>query len=231
MSNNQRNGRRGKNTGRNRSRKNHAKMKNQGGQEGNLVTRINPRFPSDVKQLPIHNRVFRFNANGGCTDFQITPAILLKLLVATISGSTAATPIIGSVRLRRISLYSVPSTGDFGNSTSELVFQWLGVLNTPQNIITDRGTATSPACIKVVPPVNSRAGMWYSTTSTDYTQPYFQFTCIATSVVDFDVDYIIINGASTAITLNLAAANTGVAFLSLNSGNLVPDGEMYIVRE
>jgi len=228
--NNRRNNKKSGSNSRNNNNPRRNRRRNKINQEGNLVVRVNPRFPNDVKQLPIHNRVFRFTSTNTQTDFQVTPTILLKLLVATTSGSTSAIPIIGSVRLRRVSLYSVPSSNDFGSTSSELVFQWLGNLNTPSNLIVDRGTATSPACIKVVPPLQSRAGMWFSSTTTDVTSPYFQFTCIATTVIDIDIDYILLNGSVTTITLNTAASSTGVAFLQMSS-SLIPDGEVYIVRE
>ncbi len=217
---------------RNNKRMNKSKQsgrRRRAGQEGNLITRINPRFPNDIKMLPIHNRAFRYNCTAQ-TDFQVTPQMLLKQLVATVSGSTAAFTIIGSVRLRRISIYSVLSNGDFGTATQELVFQWLGNLNTPSNLITDRGTPTSPACIKVVPPRESRAGMWFSVSTTDYTQPYFQFSCPINTILDIDVDYIINNGASLAVTLSGAASTTGVAFLNM-SANITPDGEVYTVSQ
>lgn len=204
------------------------RAKKGGGEQGNLVSRVNPRFPNDVKMLPIHNRVFRFSCTGVQTASAITPTSLLKLLFAATNTSTSAIPLIGSVRLRRISLYNVPSTNDFGTGSSELIFQWGNVLNTPGNLITDRGTATVPACIKCMPPKDTRAGMWYSVGTTDVTANLFTFTCPANTVLDIDIDFILAWGTVTAITLHTGASTTGIGIYTLGTGHdIVPDGNLF----
>ncbi len=198
-------------------------------ESGNLVLRPNPRFPNDVKQLPIHNRVIRYSCTAQ-TNFQLTPLTLLQSILGVLNGNAACVQIIGSVRLRRISLYSVPSTNDFGNATSELSFKWLGDLNAPGNLITDRGTSTVPACIKVIPPTMSIASMWFTTTtdSTTLNQPFCAITCIDNTVMDLDFDYIVANDTTVQVTLTAAANRTGVALTTIATG-VVPDGGVYTV--
>lgn len=227
MSNNNR--RRTNNNGRGRGRRAGRKFqKRKGVEEGNLVVRINPRFPNDVKMLPIHNRVMRYNC-GAQSDFAWEPVYTLRSIVSVITGSTDAYPILASIKFRRISLYSVPSTNDLGSSTQELIFRWAGIMNAPVNCITDRGTATVPACIKVVPPRDTLACMWFSADSTNETNTIFTFSCSANSILDIDFDFVIANGPLTAFTISSAGVTSGTAFWQPSS-TLIPDGGVTIVH-
>jgi hypothetical protein len=191
--------------------------------QGNIITRDNPRFPNDIKQIPIHNRAIRYIVVTAGT-YNITPAILLSQLLATVNASVTAIKLLGSIRLRRISLYFVPSTGDFGASTSVLSFTWSAGLNSPENVITDRGTATQPACIKVRPIFESLAGMWFDNNSPNVSEILFTFTSPANTVLDIDFDFTLGNGATGTFTLNSAATFSGVIIPHLNAVNIVPDG-------
>ncbi len=194
--------------------------------EGNLVTRINPRFPNDIKMKPIHNRAFRFNC-GVNTAFAVSPSLLLNLLLSGVNASATASQLIQSIRLRRVSLYNVPSTNDFGGATSEITFSWVGILNAPSNLLTDRGTSTVPACIKVVPPPDSQAGFWYSSTSPQVTSTLFQFDCPANTVLDIDVDFVLAWGTPNTHVLSSGALVGTQIFIPSLSTNIIPDGGVF----
>lgn len=194
--------------------------------EGNLAMRINPRFPNDIKMKPIHNRAFRFTC-GAQTAFAVSPSTLLNLLLSGINGSATVNQLIQAIRLRRISLYSVPSTNDFGSSSSEIVFSWISILNAPSNLITDRGTSTVPACIKVVPPPESQAGFWYSANSLNVTSSLFQFDCPANTIWDIDVDFILQWGTASTHVLSSGAIVGNQVFIPSLSTTIIPDGGLF----
>lgn len=192
---------------------------------GNLVQRPNARFPGDIKQLPIQTRVIRYITGSQQVDQGITPRMLLRQLVSVTSAQTAAVAIIGSVKLKRVSMYFVPSTNDFDTSANVVSLNWTGILNSPETLITDRGTATVPACIKVVPPPNSQAGFWFDPNSTGFTSDLFVINCPANTVIDIEFDYVIVDGAAHTGTLTAAASLTGVIIATMvNATDLVPDG-------
>jgi hypothetical protein len=206
-----------------RQRNNRRRRRPEGRLEGNLALRINPRFPNDIKMKPIHNRAFRFNC-GAQTAFTVSPSILLNLMLSGVNGSAVTSQLMQTVRLRRISLYSVPSTNDFGSASSEIVFSWISILNAPSNLITDRGTSTVPACIKVVPPPESQAGFWYSSTSLNVGSNLFQFDCPANTILDIDVDFILQWGTPNTKTLSSGALVGAQVFIPSLSATIIPDG-------
>ncbi len=194
---------------------------------GNIVTRDNPRFPNDVKMVPIHNRVIRYVSGASATEVGITPGNILKSIGMVTNASTTYAPILGCVRIRRVSLYFVPSSGDFGDTSNEISFRWTGFQNAPVNLITDRGTAYMPACIKVQPPTNSVASMWFDSNSTSVDDSLFVFSAPAKTVLDVDFDFCLANGtAPTAFNLSAPSSINGIAIVALawGSAQLTPDG-------
>jgi len=225
--NNQRNKR--KRNGRRRR----APRKNQrvGNQEGNLLVRDNPRFPNDVKQFPIYTRVIRYIAVSAINKQAFKPSDLLKMMLITVNTSATAYEIMQAIRLRRISIYFVASTGDFGSTSSYIDFAWSGGTNAPDNLITDRGTATQPACIKVKPPRGTIADMWFDANSTAYGNTLFSISCPADTIIDIDFEWIQSNANSATVTLSGAASTTGGALLELFVNKLIPDGSMQTYHE
>jgi len=197
--------------------------------EGNLLVRDNPRFPNDIKMIPIQSRVIRFNASS--TAQAVRPLDLLKMLVMTTSGSTTAYEVMQAIRIRRISMYWVNSGGDFGNNNVFLSFQWSGATNASDILITDRGTATEPACIKVVPPRDSIASMWFDANSPAFSNTLFTVTCPQNTIIDIDFEYIFSNGVTSTVTLNANATTTGGAIIGLFTGHWVPDGNVIFYHE
>ncbi len=214
-------GRRGKRRPRNGRRRN---------ESGNLITRDSPRFPNDIKQNPIESRVIRYLCTTAASNFSITPYYILQQIVATTNGTTNAICIFGSIKLRRISLYYVPPENSFDLTTNTLSFAWAGASNSPELVITDRGTATSPACIKVRPPPNSLASFWYDFNSANVTNNLFTLTCPVGTIMDIDFDFTLQSGSAQSVTLTGAATGTRLAYVIMAgtaSGNrFTPDGNV-----
>jgi hypothetical protein len=110
------------------------------------------------------------------------------------------------------------------NSANTVTFAWNGIFNAPDNLITDRGTASSPACIKVKPPINTTAAMWFDPNSPGFTSALFTIQCPSNTVLDIDFEYILGNGTTTPLVLSANAADTGVMYLELIPTLTIPDG-------
>jgi len=214
---------------RNRSRKNRKQRsrrvrRKQPHQEGNLVVRDSPRFPNDIKQQPIHTRTIRYYVEGGGQS-TLSPAQILTAMVAVTNGSASAIPLYLAIKLRRISMYYVSSSG-FGSNTNLLTLGWTGYQNAPDVLITDRGTLTQPACVKAVPPPNSSASFWFDVNSTNVTEPILSFNAPIGSILDLEFEFILATAAIAPITLSANATYTGLAMVSLlwTTAMLQPEG-------
>jgi hypothetical protein len=123
-------------------------------------------------------------------------------------------------------MYYVPSSGDFSDITHILSFSWSGATNAGDTLITDRGTATQPACIKVKPIRDSLSSMWFDANSVAVNNTLCLMTCPTNTIIDIDYEFITSNGNGGTVTLSGAATTTGGAILGLFSGHLLPDGGM-----
>jgi len=209
-----------------KSRRNKGRVHNSANntQQGNLVVRDSPRFPNDIKQIPIHNRVIRFYVNGAATQ-ATTPLDLLSLVGTVTNGSTTYVPLYSSFRLRRVSMYFVP-TSNLGTETNLLTFSWAGTQNAPDNLLTDRGTATQPACIKVRPIPDSLSSMWFDRSSSSVGNTIFTTNCPIGTILDIDFEFVLTTSAIATLTLSANATYTGGAMLTLYNGGAIwqPEG-------
>lgn len=194
---------------------------------GNLVLKRNSHFPPDVKQNPIFSRVIRYVATATQTNLSITPLNIIQCcFFTTTNGSTSGILIANAIRIRRISMYFAAS--DF-TTTAPLSFRWKGFQNAPEELITDRGTSTVPACIKVMPPRDSVGGYWYSVDAPTATSALFEIDCPSGTILDLDFEFTMTDSNTTAnhtITLSGAATTTGLAYgqFPISNTTFGPDG-------
>ncbi len=209
---------------------NRRKRNRRQGQTGQLIVNNNPRFPNDIKMRPIHNRVIRYLVTAPLQGQAMTAAQMQSSILATTSGSTTAIRIFDGCRIRRISMYFAAQ--DFSSSANNLSFSWRGATNGPEMLITDRGTATRPACIKVVPPEGTPASWWYDSTSPHASEELCRFWVPTGAIVDIDFDFIIGDATTGTVTLGAAATSTGIGYLRLfgTTTGFDPDGGVTIVR-
>lgn len=198
--------------------------------DGNLVVRDDPRFPNEIKMRPIHNRVIRYLCTAALQGQDMTAGQMLTSVLACTNASTAAIRIFGGVKLRRISMYFAAT--DFSGSANNLAFSWRGALNGPETVITDRGTATKPACIKVTPPRDSPCGWWYDSTSPEVNSSICRFWIPVGTIIDIDFEFCLDSGSTSSTTLGAVSTFTGVGYLRLfgTTTGLDPDGGVDIVR-
>ncbi len=216
----------------NRRRPNNHKRNHKGKEGGNEIVRAGPRFPKTIIQKPIQVRSIRYITNMAYTNQQITPTSFLKFMLAVTNGSTTAIQIADCIRISGFSFYYTSSSG-FDTSTNILSFSWVGSLNGPDNMMTDRGTVTEPACIKVRTPRWSPIGYFYNINSSEAATVCATFSCPSGTIIDVHYEYVIADGATSTVTLNTAATFTGIAYLIIfNSGatGLIPDGGLNSVR-
>jgi len=194
-------------------------------QSGNIRLRRNPMFPGDIKMKPIQTCVIRYFMNAASTLRGITPASILASRLTVNPVNTNASPVFASIRIRRISMYFVP-TGNFDVQGNSLAFRWLDQ-NLPDSLITDRGTLTEPSCIKEVPPPNSICAMWFRTDSPTIAIPFCSLSIPAGGIIDFEFQYIMAEGSgNTVYVLTVQPLFYGVTFTSILQGNFIPDGQV-----
>jgi len=188
-----------------------------------LTLRRNPFFPPELMQKPIQQRTLRYIATQVLTETAYGPAQLINAILSVTAASVSAYPVFESVRLKRISMYYTPSSS-FDPSTDPFSFRWVDQ-NLPDILITRPGTLNQPSCIKVVPPENSLCAMWYNLANPSVTGviPFCLFTCNSTTIIDIEFDFIIGEGAQTAVTLTGVPGFAGIAYLNpmINSATLL----------
>jgi len=205
------------------------KFKNNGrpgrSESGGVNLRNNPKFPRDIHMKPIQRRLIRYFVNAAMNTQSLTPESILASMLAVNSVNTNAVSIFDCIRVVRISLYWVPS-GNFDVQGNSLTFRWIDQ-NLPDELFTDRGTLTEPACLKVIPPRNSILSMWYRSNSPTLGTPLCQISAPAGSIMDIEFEHIILENSSgnpTTYVLTVQPGAYGICYTSILAGKLIPDG-------
>ncbi len=197
-------------------------FRNKSSENGYIPVRHQLGFPSLIKSKPIFTRVMRYRVATAFTDKAIAINSLFYHMVWTTNASTTAYNVIEAVKLRRVQIFSVP-TSNFGGNVNEISFKWVNLGNFG-NTITDRGTLTDPAKIVAVPPPHSFIDLAFNVNDTNFTTTFAQINAPVESLIDFHLEFTLLDGAGSSITLNSAATFTGLAFVSPSLGTLIPDG-------
>lgn len=194
-------------------------------QSGGVNVRTNPKFPRDIHMKPIQRRVIRYFVNSAMSNQSLTPESILASMLSVNSVNTNAFPIFECVRVVRISIYWVP-TGNFDVQANSLTFRWINQ-NLPDELFTDRGTLTEPACLKMIPPRNSILSMWYRSNSPTLTTSMCSISAPAGSILDIEYEHIILENSSgnpSLYTLTAQLGQYGLCYTSILLGKLIPDG-------
>jgi len=194
-------------------------------QSGGVKLRNNPKFPRDIHMKPIQRRLIRYFVNAAMNTQSVTPESILASMLAVNSVNTNAVSIFDCIRVVRISLYWVPS-GNFDIQGNSLTFRWIDQ-NLPDELFTDRGTLTEPACLKMIPPRNSILSMWYRSNSPTLATPMCQISAPAGSIIDIEFENIILENSSgnpTVYVLTGQPGAYGICYTSILLGKLIPDG-------
>ncbi len=210
-----------------RKKKMRSVRKPRGLEEGFRGNRHMLGFPSLIKSKPIFTRVLRYRVGTAFTDKNLNMSSLLYHIVWTTNASTTAYSVVDAIKLRRVTIYSVPST-NFGGNVNEISFKWVN-LGTFGNTITDRGTLTDPAKIIAIPPEHSLISFAFNVNDTNLTTTFCNINAPAETIIDFHVSFTLLDGAGTSVTLTGAATTTGLQSVSPSLGTLIPDGVVNIV--
>jgi len=206
----------------NRRKKPTVNKKKKPNNEGFRTTRHMLGFPPQIRSKPIFTRVLRYRVATAFTDKALAMNSLLFHIVTTTNASSTAYSVIDSIKLNRITIYSVPSA-NFGGSANEISFKWQN-LGTFGNVITDRGTLTDPAKIVAIPPESSLISFAFNVNDANLATNFCNINAPAESIIDFHVSFTLLDAAATSVTLTGNASLTGVQFVSISLGTLIPDG-------
>jgi len=125
-------------------------------------------------------------------------------------SSTQGYAIHRSFRIKRISVWSPAAAPGSSIATCTIYFPASGGTFETAKEYTDSSLSPSyPAYLSIRPPSNSYASMWYIST----TNPVFQLTCGAYSIIDIELDGVFSDGVG-ASTYTLVAATTGALYYS-----------------
>jgi len=203
---------------------------------GVRVIRRGPNFPPDMRQMPIQCRKIRYittNITGsqGGSGQSLTMKDLLQSIAQTVATSTTVYSIFSSVRLRRISLFWAP-TNNFDTIANTLSFMFVG-MGVPEEQITDRGTGTEPACLKMQVPQQSYLNQFFDLSTPNLTTTYAYVWAPAGTIIDYEFEYVVggYEGVSNNFTVSTTAPISQVAILTLYHGGpaWVPDGGVYTI--
>jgi len=180
-------------------------------------------FPMPCKQKPIQTRRIRYSITTARSNIGFGCSQMIYAILATLNSSTTAYPIAEAVRLLKVTLYN-STTGTFGTPGTEIDFRWIDQ-NLPPVLYTEVGTNNQPAMIKMRPPLNSLASMWYDENNPSFTGaiPWFEFSAPVGGILDIDYQYIIGEGTQVPMTLTAVGPN-GIAYLEPLLGTLTPFG-------
>ncbi len=188
-------------------------------------------FPSAIRSKPVITRVFRFGAGALLTAQAVQTNDLLRLLsFGTPTGAVTMNCLIDNIKLDKVSIWGAGST-----SMSSVNLTWApGPLGLGREVeVIAYGTNVSLPHIDSVPPPNSTAAMWISTSTTNAT--LFTVTCAQNSVVDLHVSMILsdasTDGATNSFTTGGAGSVsvTGVYSLAIGGATgLVPGYLAYV---
>jgi len=208
----------------NKRGKGRRKPKKKSLESGVVRLRRNPKFPGDVKQKPIQNRLIRYFVATALVSFDLTMESILASILFGNATNTNAYSIFETVRLKRISIYCVPTSG-FDVQTNSVSFRWLDQ-NLPDEEITDRGTLTEPACLKLVPPRNSILNMWFRSNSPTLSTPCCVLSVPEGGIIDIEFEHIITDVSGTAYVLTVQPVGNFMFYTSILTGKLIPDGQV-----
>jgi len=108
-------------------------------------------------------RTFRFVATAASgADLAITDALISRLMMSTVSGSTTANELIGGFKIDRIQVW-FPPTGPQPLSAINIGpgITWLGGGLGTNKVVTRQSLSTAePAHLDSRPPKNSQAAFW-----------------------------------------------------------------------
>ncbi len=183
------------------------KNKNGKRKEQRLVPRNTlgpPQFSSNV----VNRHTFRFIATqspaSGITANNLLAAVGNICHVA----NSAVMSIAGSAKLHRISIYTPPAAV---GSASTCSVTWLsGQADSPSLLeVSDSSVSTAqPAHITTVPPKESGASFWFTSSAT----ALFSMISPAGSIVDVDISYVLNDIGSAGVATTVAVGSLGVMY-------------------
>ncbi len=170
-----------------------------------------------INQKPIQTRCIRYEAENmvSGTVYTFSVADLRAMMLAVVSGTAVATPLIDSFRVRRVG-YSGVLSGATG--TAFLTFAWEGP-NVPDISDTSFVGVGVPITRSYYPPPNTSSGWWYDNGATSVNLFSISQTSNdsgeANVYLDIDFEYILQDGAASTINLLINATFTGIAYARL----------------
>ncbi len=203
-----------KNRNSNNKRSNRSRRNRVGGRP---PTRLGGVDLPHINQKPIQTRCMRYQSDTMVSNilYNISVNDIRAMILAVVTGSANAIPLIDSFKIRRIG-YSAVLSGDVGSAY--VTFAWEGP-NVPDISDTSYVGVGVPTTRSYYPPSGSSSSWWY-----DNGAPSVELFSLSQSsldsgaaivFLDIDFEYILQNDAVTTVNLAASAGITGVAYANL----------------
>jgi hypothetical protein len=183
--------------------------------KGKTVTRLGDVDLPKIQQKPIQGRCLRYLGTSVTTQSTIAVADLRGMIGTTINATTTYVPLIDSVRLKRVGISAILS-GTTG--TGSVKFSWEGP-NVPDIAETSFVGVSVPITRSYYPPDGTSTSWWYDNGATSVDLFSIQTASGDSGDVnvylDIEFEYIIQDGAQTALTLTTNPGFTGIAYARL----------------
>jgi len=172
------------------------------------------QFESNVRT----QHKFRFIALGDVTGVGITDTNLVEIVGNIATSTTELTCFNQSSKIKKIEVWSAPSTQ---GSNSTVSVEWFGFQNSPNVEHSDTTlSVTKNAYINSSPPPSSLAKFWQKATGNQV----FVLTCPENSIVDITLQCILTDDESNTsieVTGPATVGNTYYAYLDQNNGSML----------
>ncbi len=172
---------------------------------------------------------FRFQSSTAMINEQITTASLLTLLQMATTTTTGQS-LVSAVKLRRVSVWGPPAA-DLIPVTASIEYSVgtnAGNIGSRPQIHSDTSVgSTRVASVSIAPERNSAAAMWQNRNqnTTGTTGAFFILNGPVNSIVDVDVDMVLLNGEVPSGAASTTGATVGVIYcrpLDGASGTIAP---------
>jgi len=168
------------------------------------------------------NHKFRFMALATELSTITSQNVLGALGTLGTITNTAVGTCAESFRIKKLSIWSPPASQGAATTIS---VEWIGTQQSPSIEVSDSSNSVSrPAHISSAPPKNSNAAFWH--TPQIGNENLFNLSLFANSIVDLDVEYILLDDAANKVSLAVTTAVIGNPYyLALDgptNNNIVP---------
>jgi hypothetical protein len=166
-------------------------------------------------------RHYRYLSNAAISAVSMNSYNLMYACGVSASSTTAGYPIANCVRLRRIQVWAPPASQGAGVTVSVL---FPSTNQSPSKEFSDTSVSVmKPAYVSCSVPPSSTAGFWQNSTSNN---DMWYLTCPSGTIVDIDVEIVLVDGQNNMASCVLVGAATGGVYYTCLDNSTNASGKL-----